>query len=384
MHALDAVRAFAMLLGLVLHGAISFLDRVPPFWVTEDLHRSKLLSAMVFTITTFRMQLFFVLAGFFARMLVERYGLRGFVVHRGRRIVVPYVLGCLTIVPLCHLVWHHADPHYGTRASELMGGVHHFLVGPFHLWFLLYLIAFYALTAFLVGVTRWRPAHGGEGGWVERVLSSPLRVAILALPAACLMLTMRRWHVDVPGGFVPQPHLVAYYGLFYVAGWALYRRRDLLDLCRRGWRTSLVLGFVLIPLVLVLLTLGPFGGHPRFTRYQLPCTFLYSACTWFFIFGVTGGALTLLSRPRGWVRYLSDASYFLYLAHVPLEAFLQVQVRAWPYPAVVKFVGVTAVSFGLLLAIYHVAVRPTPLGTLLNGPYRGGPHRGAPKIAEGS
>ena len=45
---------------------------------------------------------------------------------------------------------------------------------------------------------------------------------------------------------------------------------------------------------------------------------------------------------------------------------LQIIVSDWNFPGYLKFLGVTAVTFGLLLLIYEYAVRYTHIGALLN------------------
>jgi peptidoglycan/LPS O-acetylase OafA/YrhL len=95
-HDLDALRAFAMLLGIGLHAALSFTD-FP--WVIQDRSREPALGLLVLTIHGFRMPLFFLLSGFFTAMLWRRRGLGSLLRHRARRIALPLVLGCVTIVP---------------------------------------------------------------------------------------------------------------------------------------------------------------------------------------------------------------------------------------------------------------------------------------------
>ena len=67
------------------------------------------------------------------------------------------------------------------------------------------------------------------------------------------------------------------------------------------------------------------------------------------------------------VRYLSDASYWLYLTHLPLVLAAQALVRDWPLPALVKFLLISTVVTGILLFAYQTMVRYTWIGTMLNG-----------------
>ena len=93
LHALDAVRGFALLLGIVFHASYQFF---PKIWTVEDTHRSVALVALavlVFTTHVFRMTTFFLIAGFFAHMSFHRRGAWGFIRDRLQRIAVPLLVG---------------------------------------------------------------------------------------------------------------------------------------------------------------------------------------------------------------------------------------------------------------------------------------------------
>src|SRR5262245_31682611 len=85
LHALDAVRAVALLLGVVLHATQPYVAGLP--WMTPEAPQD-VLAAVFYTIHMFRMPLFFLIAGFFARMMLERRGAAGFVKDRARRILL--------------------------------------------------------------------------------------------------------------------------------------------------------------------------------------------------------------------------------------------------------------------------------------------------------
>ena len=76
----------------------------------------------------------------------------------------------------------------------------------------------------------------------------------------------------------------------------------------------------------------------------------------------------LLAGDNPKIRYLSDASFWLYLAHLPLIIFGQGLVVNWPGPALLKWALLTSAVVGFLLLAYEKAVRYTWLGRLLNGP----------------
>ena len=118
-HHLDALRAFAMLLGLVLHGFMSFI--VIPFWPAQDIHpNDDLYGFLLYAIHGFRMQLFFLISGFFTAMLWRRRGAKGLLKNRAIRILVPLVAGVILLaIPMIAItVWGNATKEKNAQSSQ--------------------------------------------------------------------------------------------------------------------------------------------------------------------------------------------------------------------------------------------------------------------------
>jgi peptidoglycan/LPS O-acetylase OafA/YrhL len=98
-HDLDALRAFAMLLGIVLHGAMSFIPGAGVFWGVQDSQSSPVYGVLLSSIHGWRMPLFFVVSGFFTAMLWQKRGLRALLIHRFKRIFLPLLLSMVTVIP---------------------------------------------------------------------------------------------------------------------------------------------------------------------------------------------------------------------------------------------------------------------------------------------
>src|SRR6185503_14256506 len=106
LHALDALRGFALLLGVAFHAALSFLPGLPPgVWSMVDNSPSPFLADAGFVAHCFRMSLFFFVAGFFGRLLYHKLGASGFWKNRGLRILVPLVVGWVVLSPLVGWIW---------------------------------------------------------------------------------------------------------------------------------------------------------------------------------------------------------------------------------------------------------------------------------------
>ena len=101
-HDLDALRAFAMLLGILLHAVLSFNQT--PIWPAQDNFQDAKFQTINNSIHGFRMQLFFLVSGFFACMMWLKRGTLGLIWHRFKRILLPLFVFSLFIIPaLTHM-----------------------------------------------------------------------------------------------------------------------------------------------------------------------------------------------------------------------------------------------------------------------------------------
>lgn len=480
-HDLDALRAFAMLLGLALHTAMSFVPAAP--WSVQDTQANALFGVFVAAVHGFRMQLFFLVSGFFTAMLWRGRGLRAVLTQRLKRVLLPCLLGLVTILPLGHWVSSWAtesvkrpaiprtfsegadpngrDPEYGvtplawaamqgdlTMAQRLLdkgaeinatnsdgstplhgaaflghdkvvalllskganpqaknnagevpaqstladAGATQYILGLLRLpsrpqsqidagrkrcqallpalpqasgdlrtaynkwiaspgfstpvfdhlwflWFLCWLLPVFALWTRLKGIVSWK-AH-----WL---LPLPF------LPQLFMGATGPSFGPDTSVGWLPPPHLLLYYGIFFFYG-VLYFEQG--DKGGQSWRWQLPVALlVVLPLGLVTLSAGPVVSGVAQVLYA-----------WLMILGLLGAFGHCIPQENKTLRYLSDASYWLYLSHIPVVMALQHIVRGIPVPSVLKFAVIFVVLAGVLLALYHVLVRYTWLGTLLNG-----------------
>ena len=111
-------------------------------------------AGIYYVIHMFRMSAFFLMAGFFGRMLVERRGATGFVKDRLKRVAVPLFRFGPVVLLLGLAGWAlGALPHGGQPLSSALEeavaapqGERAGRVDIAHLWFLYYLLIFYALA----------------------------------------------------------------------------------------------------------------------------------------------------------------------------------------------------------------------------------------------
>ncbi len=488
-HDLDALRGFAMLLGIGLHAALAF---IPSFWPVQDRTASTdgWFDEFLVGVHAFRMPLFFLLSGFFTAMLWRRRGLAALVSHRARRVALPLLVGLVTIIPAMDWVSERAAERgiadYATAAAEkgdiwlpIWLGQHDAIAvsvangadvdersetrdTPLHLAAfldqpeatksLLDLGADYRLrnkddadpltVAIWIGSDsvadqlvaagaadrrdvgeQWsdlawfgsgaefrqmilEPAVEDDTGlesWIDQfhhlwflwflcwmvagfVVVAPAveslgqsitsvrarrRLLWLAFPLT-LLLQYRMEGVagepafgpDTSTGLWPALHVILYYAVFFGYGAALYGARTdddepLVDRLGRHWMLVLPVT-VLLVFPLALLTTNEWADRDAGVVLQ-------AVFCWGMVFGLIGLFRRLLAKPRAWVRWLSDSSYWMYLAHLPLVILAQDLTRSWDLPATAKFLMVCWTVTAVLFVAYRWVVRPSPIGWMLNG-----------------
>ena len=192
-YGLDALRGAMMLLGIVLHASEFYLAAPPPqlAGLPIDRNTSYLFDVVFHFIHSFRMPLFFLLAGFFAALLVEKRGLAGTYRDRAARVLSPLVAGAITVVPITlfgmlgliiairfsvmQLLPERDQLDTLKRELEAAGAPVD-KITILHLWFLLYLCYFYLLLpACMWLVRRSEPAAPR----IARFLASPWAFLLL-------------------------------------------------------------------------------------------------------------------------------------------------------------------------------------------------------------
>lgn len=372
--AFDALRGAAMLLVVVAHAALAYLDvRVPRLlWAVRDVSRSPAYDALFWVCVGVAMPAFFTMSGFLAVRIHEARGAAGFARDRMRRIVVPFFAAGVTILPLSLAVWALGWLNVG-RATWLQ--VRHFkyidrvigtnLSGPAHLWYLEYLI----LMLIVFGLVRGRGGRASSRpsrGW----LLHPLAPLVLAIPSALILWTGHQRFgldavADMRNSFIPDPFRWVHHAWFFVIGTWLYRDRD--QLARLVPHASWRLVFAAATFVVRFRLLERDLAVPVEGAASVALAVSGALYGWLSLFGLLGLFQRLFNRSRPAIRYLADSSYWIYLVHFPLLGLVQVDLARLPGPAAWKFAVVLGVTLAIGLASYHVLVRGTWVGRWILG-----------------
>ena len=386
LHGLDAVRGYALMLGVVFHATMSFMPG-PQVWVVADSERTPVLSVVFFVAHIFRMTTFFLIAGFFARMTFQKRGVRGFIVDRLKRIALPLVLGWPILITAIALASGYAvyvaTGVFPTKPPPSPPAPP-FAFPLTHLWFLYVLLWLYAGVLLVRGlVARFDPGGGFRrrvDDVVAHLLCSRWAALVLAIPVATAFYLTPGWLVwfGVPTpdmNLIPNPAAAIQFALAFGLGWLIHRQSGLLDEIRYFWPANIAAAIGLTVVCLSTLGAAPVvvPDPPGLTK--LVHAAAYALAIWTWTLGVIGLSLRLLADYSPTRRYIADSSYWIYLLHLPVVIFLQAWVSRLDWPWEAKFAVVLGVGFAQMFASYQLLVRHTFVGAVLNG-------RRAPRRAE--
>ena len=235
---------------------------------------------------------------------------------------------------------------------------HLILTSFFHhlwfLWFLCWFVIFFAIGTIIF--SRFQCDHFASLITTSRY-RLPVLVCISMLPQLFMGTIKPSFGPDTSTGIIPEPHLLAYYFIFFGFGAIYYDHQDLAPSLGRKWKRIFPFAILLLfPAGLVTMNRPVIGGMVQLFY------------TWSMVFAITGCFESCIKEESRPLRYLSDSAYWLYLVHLPLVVIFQGVVKNWPVPSLIKLIMICiAVTFFGLIS-YEYMVRDRWIGRLLNGP----------------
>ena len=219
------------------------------------------------------------------------------------------------------------------------------------LWFLCWMIPLFLLF-FKLGSLLFCKLNTNTMG----ILKKTMLYILIPAPLLPLCLMGEILGPDTFTGILPPPHLLFYYMIFFSFGLIYFDLNDSTFKLTRFW-------YIMLPLALLVI----FPAAIVF-KDKLPLNLLFQTLLiWNMVFGMMGMFHALIKKENILIRYLSDSSYWIYIVHLPLVVVLQFLVREWPINGLLKFLLINIATITLLLVSYHLLVRSTWIGWLLNG-----------------
>ncbi|MEM9102343.1 MAG: acyltransferase family protein [Pseudomonadota bacterium] len=355
---LDALRGFLMTLGVFLHSARVYDSKQS--WRIADGNSSTFFDLVVSGIHSFRMPVFFVIAGFFCWMALERFSRSQFLQKRLVRLLVPLVFTALT---LNLFQYFFVNAWVNTSGTEVSLS-HYWLTGEWvsHLWFLVNLIIYHGLAIGVFYALAQSP-------WITRIdkhkntiLMGVLGVLFIypivlgfvfsLLPALNIMLFNQ----------IPFESLLFYIPYFFV-GAALFCFPQFLTFFDSYRFYYLLLTLLIITLLACIHAFIPSGLFltiiTKLSAFLLPFILLGLLASW---------AKYWFDGAKPWVRNFSDASYTIYITHHLLVILVGFALSFVNVTIFIKYILlVSAVTYLSYTFHYRVVKHNRLLSFLFNG-----------------
>ena len=361
-HYWDTLRAFAMLLGIPYHTAMAY--RPGQTWIVRSDEGATVLAWLAEIIHLFRMPTFFLIAGYFAALLLARRD--PFVWLKGRvvRLGIPFITTILTLVPLMNLACEFSNLPYSAALSSFM---HNSLnSGGYwvrHLWFIIVLLYCCAVAAMLA--SRFPALR--QKLMPERADHAIARHFTLALLATALVLGL--WQGAAVEAFyifglntnLPQQILRLDELIIYAPWFALGCLLQRMPITRESFG-RIHPGVVLIAIISTLLSMSVGHDlHPAAGRFV--ATFAALSITQIMV----AVARTFFDKPNRLVRQITDASFVIYLFHMPIIIWLVWLAQGIALPVELKALVIVVLSFALSWWAWKVIARSPALSLRFNG-----------------
>lgn len=365
---MDSLRAVMMILGIVLHAAVTYsTSDMAGHWPLKDPNSQSLgMDAISHFIHTFRLPTFFLVSGYFSSLLAEKRSWRGLLKNRFQRIALPFVVFLFAL-------WFPVQwgfEYSGSRFSQSVGGMDWTQFSTwipkntFHLWFLYYLIFLSAISilwtwgqeTFKKPLSHDLPttfSNFRREFWKHPFLRWLSGFLIFFLSLA----TMNLVELDTPISFQVNLRTLYYYFIFFIIGWAIYALKVPQESLKKH------------PIVLLLVGCISWGYYVSEidSLDYLPKLTLRVISVWSLVLGFLATFTRWVHTESKFWRYLSDASYWIYLVHLPIAAVVPGMISGWDVNVWIKFAVVISAEAAFTLLTYQFLVRSSFIGKFLNG-----------------
>ena len=381
LHGLDALRGIAAVLVVLLHAGIPYMTSPLSYlvWPARDAHPCPVVDGLTWCTECFLMPLFFVMTGFFSQGILISRGERKFIEGRTHRLMVTqFFAGPLVMLP-CLGIWSLgwiADGLFVPKDFmnwRMPRELESELYGFGHFWFLNYLYTYCLILCGASWLTKrvfgTNPVEADcpSPGFlaIDHLMVSVWKPLLPAIPCALVLFYDPRIVLGFYQTFVPVLSKLVYYAIYFFVGVALYRHRSVLNLHARFGKTYLAIASLLFATVLPMIhehQVSALTGGRLALMSGVLALFAWSAT-----FGLLAVSLRTKYGENPITRYLAEASFWIYIVHLPFVGLTHVAIAQMPVPTIAKFLLAGMIPLGISLMTYEVFVREKWLGRFLDG-----------------
>lgn len=367
-HTLDNLRAHLMLLGVIFHCALSYVD-VPEnlnYWYYQDQDTSIFFNLVTYIIHLFRMPLFFFVAGFFSALLIRKTGVLGLLKNRFKRLGIPLIIFFPLLFLFCKAIFSSFDSLRPKMTEQ-------FILLPaslrdldlIHLWFLLYLILCVALLCACKAISNNHSFLEKGSDWFHTKSWSGIGVIVWPLLTAAIITSYGDIQIKSQIKPLESIELFLFYLLFFFAGYSYYKSNLVKITPRRIWPLWLS-SITLFVVANIAMQQSRITAESSTASFILNA-FLLSSFIWAFCFSIFNTYKKYANKSSPTLQYVSNASYWIYLIHFPLAIAFPVILQDSSIHLALKYTLSVLGTYFVAFISYEIFVKNTYVGALLNG-----------------
>lgn len=363
LHFLDGLRGALMIFGIPFHAAVGLSGED---WVVRNDEQSLALELLAAFLHLWRMPAFFVVAGFFAVLVLHRRTPGRWLRGRLERLGIPLLFGLLAINPVQALIRGRSELGSWSAAVDSWGELM-VLGGAIHLWFLRDLLV-YCLVLALLAASPWRTglARAADRA-VARAMGSTWLAAVVAVGAGVAVVAMlAAWRLSGVGGVteVFLSNQVLLNSPFFVIGAALaVQPGRLRQLAGRALAPPAAVAAACL-VVLVVVARGALGAGALADATEAVAATVGGLTGALVIVGL---ALRHGDRDSVAVTWVVDSSLVVYLLHHVVVLAMVAWLVSTDVPAELGFLLVVVVAAVLSVLAYEIINATPGLRYLLTG-----------------
>jgi len=359
---IDWLRVLAMLTIFLFHCA--------RFFNYEDWHvkNNQLdfgMSVFVEIVSQWIMPLFFILSAISANYALDHRNNQQYIKERFKRLVIPLVFGIFILVPpqiFIERVSHSQFtgsfvqfyPHY---FDGLYGFGGNFAWMGLHLWYLEILFIFSLLTLPLFRYLKREKIRN----FISKIAISFKKsgiIFLLALPIFFMELFVNQQPDGIGrrdfGGWSALTYLI-----FFILGYLIASNMQFRMSIEKHRKIALLLG--------ILMTVS---GFFLLEEYSSRISFLESLRafnSWFWLVAILGFGSKYLNFNNGLLKYSNEAVLPFYILHQTTIVIIGFYIASWDVSVVLKYLLLSTVSFGLIIALYDLLIKRVKILRFLFG-----------------
>lgn len=324
----------------------------PYKWHINSENSYDFLRPIIWWLAIWRMPLLFLVSGVGTFYAIGQKSIGQYVMERSRRLLIPLVIGCFTIVPfMVYLeridqytsLWQYF-PHMFDGGAYPKGNF-----SWHHLWFIAYL--------FLISMLALPYIHYSRSGHylglqqrISRLLSRPLALSCLVIPVYLSQVILRSYFPNETHAVYNDWAYIVYYMLFFLIGFSFLTDEGILNALvkyRRLYATQLFIASVLF--FTFAAYLRDYTLFWKYSRGFLEMTIALSAAFTAIAFFKKYFNRNSLLRKR-----LNEAIYPFYILHQPALFVTAFFILGTTYPDSIQIILIIQISLLFIGLLYWI------------------------------